>query len=96
MDDVAAFSTRGYVRVNDAFSSEAALAMQARMWRELLESFGIDREDHGTWRQPPQDLRRSKLDSGQVAMNTQRLLGACNELLGVGHWGAPAHWVVCW
>ncbi|GMR22573.1 MAG: hypothetical protein BMS9Abin37_0932 [Acidobacteriota bacterium] len=25
-------------------------------------------------------------------MNTERLLGACNELLDVGHWGTPAHW----
>ena len=91
-DEVTAFAARGYVCVNDAFSSEAALEMQDVMWRELLEAFGIDRTDRATWHQPPHDLRRSKTDPGQLAMNTERLLGACDALLDAGSWGTPTHW----
>lgn len=91
-DDVAAFETRGHVGIKNAFPPEAALAMQETMWRELYEEFGIERDDRSTWRTPAHDLRRSKSDPDQEAMNTPRLVGACNELLDAGTWGPLASW----
>jgi hypothetical protein len=90
--EVAAFEDRGYVGLPRAFPEEAALAMQQSMWRELNEEFGIERDDRSTWRTPPHDLRRSKVDPTQQAMNTPRLLGACNELLDAGTWNPLTSW----
>ncbi len=89
--DVAAFEARGYVRVNEAFPMEAALEMQDAMWCELREDFAIERDDPATWDQPRRYLRLPKTDPRQQAMYTERLLGACDELLDSGPW-MPAHW----
>ena len=87
-----AFATRGYVSLENAFPSEAALAMQDTMWRELNEEFGIARDDRSTWRTPAHDLRRCKNDPAQEAMNTPRLLDACNALLDAGTWRPLTSW----
>lgn len=91
-DELDSFKERGYVRLKGAFPRDAALSMQDAMWRELREEFGIDRNDRASWRQPPRDIHGQKTDSAQRAMNTERLLGACGQLVETDRYEAPAHW----
>src|SRR5262245_66515866 len=72
----AAFHDRGYVRLRQAFPREVALQLGANMWTELLEDFGIDQDDRGTWHQPRCSLRRAKWDPLQRAIATDVLVGA--------------------
>lgn len=91
-EQIAAFEDRGFVRLREAFAPEDALRMQGRMWAELREDFGIDRDDCSTWRQPPRSPRRAKWDPLQSAVATDHLVGAINALLSPVPWSVPSNW----
>ena len=48
-EQLATFERTGHVRVPAAFSPDAALRIQERMWDELREDFGIDRDARRTF-----------------------------------------------
>ena len=93
-EQLATFERTGHVRVPAAFSPDAALRLQERMWDELREDFGIDRDARRTWWQPLQSLRRAKRDPLQQEVSSDRLLGAIGRLLGAVRWRAPSNWGV--
>ena len=66
--------------------------MQDAMWRELRTEFGIVREDRNTWQQPPRDIHGQKTDPAQGAISTERLLGACRQLVEPARFETPRHW----
>jgi hypothetical protein len=90
----AAFHDRGWVRLREAFPREVALQLGANMWEELLDDFGIDQADRGTWYQPRCSLRRAKWDPLQRAIATDILVGAIDALLGPAPWRLPTNWGV--
>jgi len=89
-----AFHERGYVRLRTAYPREVALQIQANMWTELLEDYGIDRNDRHTWYQPGRSLRRAKWDPLQSAIATDLLVGAIDALLRPASWRLPTNWGV--
>ncbi len=86
------FERDGFVVVKNAFAREDADAMQDAWWRELSDLYGIRRDDRSTWRQPPRDLRAGKASPLQTKINTQRVGGVIDDLLGAGAWQWPKHW----
>ena len=87
-----AFHEQGHVRLRAAYPREVALRIQANMWAELLEDFGIDESDRGTWYQPRRSLRRAKWDPLQAAIATDVLVGAIAALLRPASWRLPTNW----
>jgi len=93
-EQVAAFEEHGYLRLCGVFPREIALELQQRMWTELREDLGIDRDDRSTWYQPRRSLRRAKWDPLQSAIATESLVGAIDALLAPVRWHVPSNWGV--
>jgi hypothetical protein len=93
-EQVAAFEKHGHLRLREAFSREVAVQLQQRMWAELREDFGIDRDDRTTWYQPRRSLRRAKWDPLQSAIATEPLVGAIDTVLDPACWRIPSNWGV--
>ncbi len=91
---VTAFEERGYVEMRGAFPRDVALQLQQRMWDELRDDFGVDREDRETWYQPQRCLRSAKWDPLQRAIATGSLVGAIDALLAPVRWELPTNWGV--
>jgi hypothetical protein len=86
------FQDDGYVIVRGAFARHDALAMQAEWWSELAEVHGILRDDRATWRRLLPDLKRAKVSPIQRAIETARVRGVIDDLLGPGTWQPPKEW----
>jgi hypothetical protein len=90
--EIEQFARDGYVVVRSAFAREDADAMQDDWWRELLELYGIRRDDRSTWHQPLRDLRGAKVSPMQTKIQTPRVRGAISDLLGSDSWNWPKNW----
>ena len=66
--------------------------MQDAWWQELFDLYGIRRDDRSTWQQPARDLRGGKASPMQTKIQTERVRGAIDDLLGAGTWQWPKHW----
>lgn len=82
-DAIDHFIDRGWVRVEEAFAAEDALAVQAAIWRRM-EPLGVLRSDPSTWTQPRVHLRESYRGPEFQRCDTPRLRGAIEELVGRG------------
>src|SRR4051812_21323042 len=90
--DLATFAERGIVELPDAFPAEAALAMQAEIWRELRQRNDIERDDPSTWHRPWHGLKRIASRPVFRPILSDRVRGALDDLLGVGRWRPPTGW----
>jgi hypothetical protein len=90
--DIERFRDDGYLVVRQAFAPADAEAMQAEWWSELAEDHGIRRDEPSTWRPIPGDLKRAKTSPLQGAIETARVRGVVDDLLGPGAWRAPRDW----
>jgi len=90
--EIEQFGRDGFVVVRNAFAREDADAMQDAWWRELFDLYGIRRDDRSTWRQQPRDLRGGKSSPMQTRINTARVGGVIDDLLGADTWQWPKHW----
>ncbi len=90
--EIESFHDDGYVIVRGAFALDDALAMRAEWWSELADVHGILREDRATWRRLLPDLRRAKVSPIQRAIETARVRGVIDDLLGPGTWRPPKDW----
>ena len=90
--ELAAFDRDGYVRLPAAFAREAALAMQSEWWTELTAVCGARRDDPATWRRSQLDLKGPKRAASQRAIETGRIKGALDALLGADAWDWPKDW----
>jgi hypothetical protein len=66
--------------------------MQAEWWSELAEAHGVRRDDRATWRPILSDLRRAKHSPLQQTIETARVRGVIDDLLGRGTWRSPRDW----
>lgn len=80
-----AFITDGFVRIDDAFSTDLADAGRAILWRDT----GCDPNDPSTWTQPVIRLGGYADKPFRDAANTPRLTQAYNQLVGENRWLAP-------
>lgn len=81
-DDRARFARDGYVRVEGAFTADAAAEMRDVVWRRL-ERRGIRRDDPATWiDEAPSHLQPLKTAAPFRAIGTPRTLAGVGELLG--------------
>lgn len=87
----ASFAERGWLRLREAFPHATALQLQERMWDELREVHGIERERRETFHQPRATLRGAKRDPLQHAIASASLFGAIGELLDAP-WRVPSSW----
>jgi hypothetical protein len=76
------FVRDGFVKLENAFSSEIAAAARAILWRAV----GCDPKDRKTWSQPVVRLGDFAQEPFCQAVNTRALHAAFDELVGVGRW----------
>lgn len=80
-----AFITDGFVRIDNAFSTDTAREARAILWRDT----GCDPDDRSTWTKPVIRLGFYHETPFREAANTPRLHAAYNKLVGEDRWIAP-------
>jgi len=81
-DEIEQFIDRGYVLLREAFSSDAAGAVRAKLWPE----FGLDPNDPTGWTKPSIRIELHLLGPEVDACLTDRFRGAVDDLLGAAAW----------
>lgn len=88
------FGEKGYIRIDQAFSSVDADAMSDLLWEVFSREFDIERTDPSTWNRPFR--KRPLVEVGSSPrfedLLTDRLAGVVDELLGSGAWEWPSDW----
>ncbi|KQX40528.1 phytanoyl-CoA dioxygenase [Devosia sp. Root436] len=80
-----AFITDGFVRIDNAFSTELAGQGRAILWRDT----GCDPDDPATWTKPVIRLGGYSDQPFREAANTPTLLAAYDQLVGKDRWVPP-------
>jgi hypothetical protein len=80
--DIGAFVRDGFVRIDNAFSRDTALAAQAILWRAT----GCDPDDPSTWTRPVIRLDQFAQEPFREAANAAVLQAAFDQLVGPGRW----------
>lgn len=83
-EQVEHFMDRGWVRVEQAYPHDVALAAQDQVWKRLAEKKGIRKEDPSTWTEDMAHLREAYDDEEFQLCNTVRFADAVEDLLGHG------------
>ena len=83
-DEVLEFVANGYVRLRSAFDRELAAACVSELWSQL----DGDPDDASTWSAPVQRILGSGSPVLVEAINSPRLVGAIDDVVGVGLWQA--------
>jgi len=89
-DQVQHFIEKGWVKLEQAYPRENALAAQDVVWRYFKEKFGVDKNDRSTWTKPRihlTDIQETQKFYDQpefMACNTERIFGAIEDLVGHG------------
>ena len=83
----------GYTRLEEAYPSEKALAVQDFLWEQLAVR-GIRRDDQATWTQPMVHIKESYEAPVFQECATQRLFQAVEDLVGQGRHAhrTPTRW----
>lgn len=81
-DDIALFIRDGFVRIDEAFSTETAEQARAILWKAT----GCDPDDRSTWTRPVVRLDQFIQTPFQEAANTPKLREAFDQLVGPGRW----------
>ena len=79
-DDIALFIRDGFVRIDEAFSTETAEEARAILWKAT----GCDPDDRSTWTRPVVRLDQFSQAPFQEAANTPKLQEAFDQLVGPG------------
>jgi hypothetical protein len=86
------FRTFGWVRIEGAFSADAAAAMCTVIW-DGLAKLGIMRNDPATWSKTrPEHLQHLKADPTFRAIGSERTIGAIQQLLDGQVLPMPKNW----
>ena len=87
------FRERGFLRIEQAFSPDAAAEMERVVWKSLGSRFGVSPTDPATWNFPPGlGLQGLKKHTAFGPIGSTATLGALGDLLGDACWERPAHW----
>lgn len=81
-NEIEQFITRGFIRIDNAFSSEIADQVRPILWRDC----GCLPEDPSTWKKPLIRLRRYRTGPFIEAANTKKLYSVFDQLVGVRGW----------
>lgn len=81
-EDIQGFIEDGFVRLDNAFPRSTAEACRAILWRDS----GCDPLDRTTWTHPVVRLGGYSDPPFREAANTDRLVGAMDQLVGAGRW----------
>lgn len=81
-EEIHRFVADGYLRLDRAFERDVAAACVAELWRSLH----VDPSDPSTWTAPVLRIVGSSAVPLVDAINSARLVGAIDDLVGVGHW----------
>lgn len=76
------FIQQGFVRIDNAFSSETAATVRDLLWKEM----GLDPGNSATWTKPVIRLGYYSAPPFIDAANTPILHAAFNQLVGKGRW----------
>jgi hypothetical protein len=76
------FVRDGFVKLENAFPPEIAVAARAILWRAV----DCDPEDRTTWTRPVIRLGDFAQEPFRLAVNTSALHAAFDDLAGVGRW----------
>lgn len=82
---VQSFITDGFVRIDDAFSSEIAAQCCDELWAEI----GLSPDRPEDWRKPVIRVIGKSTPPFVTAANTPRLHTVYDQLVGAGRWLAP-------
>ena len=82
---IASFISDGFVRIDNAFSTDLADECRAILWRDT----GVDPDDPATWTKPVIRLGMYGQPSFRAAANTPLLHLAYDQLVGRGRWSPP-------
>ena len=80
--EIERFVADGYVRLDEAFPRRLAAECVDALWRLS----GLDRHDPATWTAPVIRIPGSADPPLLAAINAPRLVGAIDELVGIGAW----------
>jgi hypothetical protein len=87
------FCTAGLLRIEGAFSREAAEAMCDRVWDFLASRDGILRGERSTWTiEKPAGFQPVTRSGAFRAVSGDRLGAALDGLFGAGQWARPRWW----
>lgn len=84
-EQVEQFMTRGWVKLENAFTEEDALAAQDYIWKQL-EIRGFKKNDPSTWTEPLVHIKENYVSEEFDRCNTERFQNAIEDLVGVGRW----------
>jgi hypothetical protein len=76
------FVEEGFVRVDEAFSTDLAATCRDLLWQEM----DVDRDDRSTWTEPIIRIWECAQEPFREAANTPRLHGAFDQLVGKDRW----------
>ncbi|MBV1687111.1 phytanoyl-CoA dioxygenase family protein [Novosphingobium sp. G106] len=85
-DQVEAFITDGFVRIDNTFPAELAAEARTILWRDME----LDPADSAGWTRPVVRLGHYAQAPFRVAANTPPLHAAFDRLVGPGGWQPPA------
>ena len=83
-EEIVRFVADGYVRLDNAFDDKLAAACVAELWSSLA----ADPHDPSTWTDPVVRILGSGSPLLLEAINTPRLVGAIDDVVGIGQWQA--------
>jgi len=87
------FIERGWVKLEQAFAEEDALAAQDFVWRQLSLR-GIRKDDPSTWTSPLVHIKENYASEEFDRCNSQRFQDAIEDLIGVDRWLFKGHMVM--
>lgn len=84
----------GYIKLHQAFDPERVAAIADRVWTHLETHKGIRRDDSASWNVPGPwvGLKVLKEEELFLSLDSRKLRGAIDDLLGSGAWQRPRHW----
>lgn len=86
------FQAEGFIRLPGLLETRHALQLQAEIWNELEEEFGIKQTDRNTWRTPPRSPKKAKFSSANTSLINDSFRLVIDHLLGRGNWTEPNAW----
>jgi hypothetical protein len=92
LDDIARFEADGALLLRGAIPAEQVAAMRELIWSRLSAQ-GIRQDEPSTWSSVNNEpLRRIRRHHLFAAIDSPRLHGAIDDLVGAGRWDVPENW----